>query len=177
MSKLYKNNKTGCPGVCFETIANKYRAYITVFGEKIKLGYYSNLNDAINARLNAEMLYKFDNSRYGNDSKIIRFVIKDNDNLYNKAFYALIKSLFAYDYSYHFSTFAVDYVKRYLDNNSYCDDTFYHRYKNMSLPNKDILNDYLKGDTLKQIAKKYNTTVYNVRKILNNNINILKGEL
>lgn len=177
MSKLYKNNKSGFPGVCYETKANKYRAYISVYGEKIRLGYYSNLNDAIRARVNAENLYKFDTARYGDDSRIIRFVIKDNDNLYYDAFYALIRAVYTYDYSCNFSTYAVDYIDKHLKSNNKSDRTLFTRYNSMYFDNKEMFNQWISGDSLKQIAKKYETSVYNVRKTLNNIIKYLKENL
>lgn len=54
---LSKNNKSGVKGVCFETRANKWRAYIGFAGEKIRLGYFSNFDEAVVARQNAEVLY------------------------------------------------------------------------------------------------------------------------
>ena len=54
---LSKNNKSGVKGVCFETRANKWRAYIGFAGEKIRLGYFSSFDEAVSARKNAEVLY------------------------------------------------------------------------------------------------------------------------
>lgn len=54
---LSKNNKSGVKGVCFETRANKWRAYIGFAGEKIRLGYFSSFDEAVLARQSAEALY------------------------------------------------------------------------------------------------------------------------
>jgi hypothetical protein len=54
---LSKNNKSGVKGVCFETRANKWRAYIGFAGEKIRLGYFSSFDEAVLARQSAETLY------------------------------------------------------------------------------------------------------------------------
>lgn len=54
---LSKNNKSGVKGVCYETRANKWRAYIGFAGEKIRLGYFSSFDEAVLARRSAESLY------------------------------------------------------------------------------------------------------------------------
>ena len=177
MSKLYKNNSSGFPGVCYETKANKYRAYISVYGEKIRLGYFSNLNDAIRARVNAENLYKFDTARYGDDSRLIRFIIKEDDSRYPEAFYALIRAVFDYDGSCSFSTFAVDYIDNHLkevEKHHHSHRKYLTRYNSMYFENKEIFNDWLNGNTMKQIAKKYNTSVYEIRKKILKSTNELK---
>lgn len=55
--KLSKNNNSGCKGVCWYKITNKWMAAITSKNKQINLGYYSDLSDAIIARLKAEQLY------------------------------------------------------------------------------------------------------------------------
>ena len=180
MSKLYKNNSSGFPGVCYETKANKFRAYINIYGEKIRLGYYSNLNDAIRARVNAENLYKFNKDRYGDDSKIIRFIIKEEDYLYPEAFYALIRASFDYDGSCNFSTFAVERIEKHLKNifnHSEINKTYLTRYNSIYFENKEIYNEWLNGDTFKQIAAKHKTTSYDIRKKISAARKYLKGIL
>ena len=177
MSKLYTNNKTGFPGVCFETKANKYRAYINIYGERVRLGYFSNLNDAIRARVNAENIYKFDTSAYGDDSRLIRFVIKEKDYLYKRAFYALIQAVFSYTGTTHFPTYAVSYISDFMASNNNCDETYFTKYNCLHFDNKPMFNDWLNGNSIKQLSKKYNLTSYNVRKELNKIILVLKEEL
>ena len=58
MSKIYKNNTSGVPGVCYKTRDAKWFASINVKGEKISLGYFRNKEQAIEARIDAEKLYK-----------------------------------------------------------------------------------------------------------------------
>lgn len=178
MSKLYTNNKTGFRGVCFETKANKYRAYINIFGERVRLGYFSNFHDAVIARVNAENLYKFDTSAYGDDSRLIRFVIKENDYLYKKAFYALIQAAFSYTGATHFATYAVSFISEFVSSssNNY-DEELFTKYNLLHFDNKNLFNDWLNGNTIKQLSKKYNITSYNVRKELNKIILLLKEEL
>lgn len=52
---LYKNNKTGVSGVYFNK--NKYFAYIRIDNKQIRLGSFTNKNDAIKIRLGAEAKY------------------------------------------------------------------------------------------------------------------------
>ena len=52
--KVRSDNKSGYPGVCYEPRCNKWRAYITIGKYKKSLGYFSNINDAIQARKTAE---------------------------------------------------------------------------------------------------------------------------
>ena len=55
----YKNNKSGHNGVCFIKRDKKWSAYLTYNKKRIRLGYYSNKNDAIKARKDAEKLHPF----------------------------------------------------------------------------------------------------------------------
>lgn len=54
--KVSRNNKSGAMGV-FLCKNGKYRAYITCNGKRISLGYYTSLEDAKKARLEAEEKY------------------------------------------------------------------------------------------------------------------------
>jgi hypothetical protein len=49
-----KDNHSGYPGVCYEVRCNKWRAYIDIGKYKKSLGYFSNKEDAIQARIKAE---------------------------------------------------------------------------------------------------------------------------
>lgn len=51
------NNNSGISGVCYSKERNKWRAYITVNRKQIYLGMFINKEDAIQARLNAEIKY------------------------------------------------------------------------------------------------------------------------
>lgn len=53
----YKNNSSGHRGVIFNKKNNKWRSRIGVDGKQIQLGYYHTLEEAINARIEAEKLY------------------------------------------------------------------------------------------------------------------------
>ena len=55
----HKRNKSGVNGVSFHTATGKWRARITVNGKFISLGLYHNLDDAKNARINANRIYGF----------------------------------------------------------------------------------------------------------------------
>ena len=56
MFRKKKNNKTGYLGISI-TPYGKYRARIMVDRKEIRLGNYDNLEDAINARREAELKY------------------------------------------------------------------------------------------------------------------------
>lgn len=51
------NNTSGYTGVSFSKTENKYKAYIQINGETIRLGTYVNLQEAVNARKEAENQY------------------------------------------------------------------------------------------------------------------------
>lgn len=53
----YKNNSSDIRGVSFDKSKNKWKAYISVDTRFISLGTYTDKNDAINARLDAENKY------------------------------------------------------------------------------------------------------------------------
>lgn len=55
--KIAKNNTSGCTGVSFESGIQKWRATIKYNGKKIELGSYSNYDDAVAARKEAEKIY------------------------------------------------------------------------------------------------------------------------
>lgn len=46
------------PGVCWSNTANKWRAYINLEGKQKHLGYFDDIEDAIQARKDAEDIYK-----------------------------------------------------------------------------------------------------------------------
>lgn len=58
-----KNNTTGKTGVSHNSKTNKYEAYIQLNGDKIHLGLFENVGDAVTARRSAEIKY-FGDYRY-----------------------------------------------------------------------------------------------------------------
>jgi len=54
---IKSNNTSGCPGVCFDKINNKWRAMIKVNYKTINLGRFIDFADAVSARKNAEIKY------------------------------------------------------------------------------------------------------------------------
>lgn len=54
---IQKNNKSGTKGVCWDSVSNKWKTYIGINNEKIVLGYFSDINDAIAVRQAAELKY------------------------------------------------------------------------------------------------------------------------
>lgn len=65
--EIQSNNTSGVVGVNYFKPNNKWRAYITLNGKQIHLGYFNNKEDAIEVRKQAEEEYfgefSFDNSR------------------------------------------------------------------------------------------------------------------
>ena len=58
-AKKPKTNKSGSVGVSFDTVNNKWRATIKVDRKQIHLGRFLCIDDAINARKDAEVRYGF----------------------------------------------------------------------------------------------------------------------
>lgn len=58
-TKIQHNNKSGKSGVSFHTHSGKWHAQIGVDAKLINLGYYSNLEDAIRVREDAEKKYTY----------------------------------------------------------------------------------------------------------------------
>jgi len=56
---LYKNNKSGFVGVCYEKSSGKWRAHIRVDGKRICLGRHKDKSSAIAARIEADIKYNF----------------------------------------------------------------------------------------------------------------------
>ena len=55
--KRNKNNKTGVVGVCWNNKLCKWSAEITVDLKQIKLGYFTDIHEAIEKRAEAEIAY------------------------------------------------------------------------------------------------------------------------
>jgi hypothetical protein len=56
---LFKNNKTGMKGVCFNNTSNAYTVTMTINGKQRFLGNFDKLEDALKARELAEKIIKF----------------------------------------------------------------------------------------------------------------------
>ena len=170
MSETYKNNTTGCRGVCYETRANRYRAYISVCGEKIRLGSFVSLDDAVKARKDDEIFYK---TNYEGDFRIIRLINQNKE----KCFYALLKSVFTYDGTLSFPTHAIIYIRKFLSENNSYDSTWMQQFESLQFDNKDMFIDWLNGDSYNKISKKYNIPSTSIYRIIKNCINFLKNNV
>ena len=64
---IRKNNNSGVSGVNWDSATNKWRARICINNQRISLGVYDDVNDAIEARKQAEEKYfgewSYDNSQ------------------------------------------------------------------------------------------------------------------
>jgi len=56
-SRTQSNNTSGKRGVSYYRKTNKWEAYINKNRKRIKLGYFDNIEDAIEARMEAEKIY------------------------------------------------------------------------------------------------------------------------
>jgi hypothetical protein len=57
--RKYNSNSSGCAGVSWYKLSNKWRARITINGRVIYLGLFDNLEDAVAARKAADITYNF----------------------------------------------------------------------------------------------------------------------
>ena len=166
---MYSNNKTGHRGVCFESKAQKYRAYINVCGEKIRLGYFSILEDAVKAREDAEKFYF---SPLEDDFRMFNIFTRSK----KETFYRLLKSVFEYNWdSVSFSTFSMQYMKKNLSGSDICIPDWYASFKEMQFENKNMLVDWMNGDSFNKISKKYNVPAHIVNKSIKSCIATLKN--
>ena len=160
---MNKNNKSGYTGVCFDNSSQKWRAYITVHNEKIKLGYFTHIEDAVLARKEAEKLYRFDFPGY----KLIHYVLQiscglspdnpDYQSLYENAFPFLAKAALKYDGNLAFPTYAVKVLRSNIKND--CRPNFalsFQEFEQTHFKDKEILVDWLNGASLRKISSKYN---------------------
>lgn len=57
--KRRKTNKSGFTGVCWSNESNKWRAYIQDNGKRVELGYFSDFDDAVKTRKEANAKYGY----------------------------------------------------------------------------------------------------------------------
>ena len=160
---MNKNNKSGYTGVCFDNSSQKWRTYISVHGEKVKLGYFTHLEDAVKARQDAEKIYRFNFPGF----KLIHFVLQidmglspDSPNyqeLYEGAFPYLAKAALKYDGNLAFSTYAVKVLRSNIKND--CGPNFalsFQEFEQLRFKDKEILVDWLNGASLRKLSSIYN---------------------
>lgn len=150
---MNKNNKSGYTGVYFDNTAQKWRAQISYGGEKIKLGYFSSIQDAVNARKNAEDFYAFPDVL---DFKIPYFVFHHKLIPSHLDYNTCVSLLFDAAYKYvqekiaiSFAAFAINYIDK--------ESMFLLEPKpHPNLSVSPILKDWLDGMSINKISKKYN---------------------
>lgn len=181
MSKIYKNNTSGVPGVCYKTRDAKWFASINVKGEKISLGYFRTKEQAIEARLDAEKLYK----KQFNDLdgfKLVHFVIqiklgidiKEESAKYNilylKGCYALFDAAKIYaelnDTNSRFEVFAVRRITDFLTSSR---EPFPY-YVDASIYNKENcwFIDWINGESLNKLSKDYQIPLTSLSRMIKN---------
>lgn len=164
MSKIYKNNKSGTPGVCYKVRDARWCATININGEKLRLGNFTNKDDAIQARIEAEKFYKFRfNEKDG--YKLIHYTlqielgVEENDKDYKTFYEYFIPFLYYaaknYDGTTSFRKYAIDVIKA-NDKHLVVD------YSDLEIV--PYYKDWLDGETMRQISKKYNIPLTTLNK-------------
>lgn len=179
MPKIYKNNKSGIPGVCYKVRDAKWCATITVHGERIPLGYFRTKEEAVQARLDAEKLYKFDIKNL-DGFKLVHYVIQIKMDthlpedqakyniLYKKGCYALIcaaKNYFNGNENFSFARYATNYIYDFLKSDKEESSNYYVSadiYKNEN----EWYLDWINGETIRSISKKYDLSVTTLSRML-----------
>lgn len=105
MSNLSKNNTSGFRGVSYESKAKKYRAYIHYAGQKLPLGYFTDVNDAAKAREDAQKLFKTKttNGQY----LIIEYLTQHKGLSRTQAERVLKRAIIRYDFSLSFPVYTL----------------------------------------------------------------------
>lgn len=154
---LYKNNKSGYTGIYYETKAKKYRASISVDGQKFRIGYFSNLQDAVVARQNL-IDYYTSWKNFDIDPKTFPYVkfyleVKlkyskiDYPEEYSKAFKSCINALINDDHIHFWYAYPSDV------------STLEKLYTVVPPEDFDIYLMHLNKVPLKKIAEKFNVSI------------------
>lgn len=177
-------NKSGATGVCYEVKAKKYRAYINVNGEQLKLGYFTNFNDAVKARQDAEGFYKGYKADFskGDYYTLSRFVLKmirmkhpQSDLQFSTCTSCLVRSALSYDSNIPFPIYYFRAVQGLLDGEgrlkmSENEQKEYEQTKfNMFMlddEDKAILGKWITGYSIRRIAKEHLMSVASVKRRL-----------
>ena len=96
-AKTRRNNSSSVMGVCWKYDKNKWKAYITIKGKQVHIGYYDNFKDAVIARLQKEnnICGDFAPQRYLFDEYGI--VPTQNNSVCQKTFCRLKDAIAAYE--------------------------------------------------------------------------------
>lgn len=172
--KISKNNKSGYRGVCFEKKAYKYRAYINMAGEKIRLGYFDTVEDAYSARKEAEEIYDL---RTDGTFRIVDYAISKKQGLenYDLGVCGLIESMAKYEFGG--TSFIVFAFRRIKYGDFKADIKFKEVFNSLNMFNDDIIVKWLDGYTIRQLSKLKNMSVPNTSAYVKDKINKLKNKL
>lgn len=152
-----KNNSSGVTGVYFDTRNQKWRATITVNYKKIRLGYYTEFEKAVEARKNAEKFYNLSNLKeikfkvpYFVLQCILKINVQENQDLYEKAIQGLFKALLTHkNNGVSFFCYACDVIQNYINSDEISEI-------NTNIEIDDVMLDWMNGMSLSDIANKYN---------------------
>ena len=176
MSKIYNNNKSGVPGVCFKVRDAKWTAAISVNGTKVILGNFRKKEEAIEARQLAEKFYKHDIKDLKgftliHHTLIINLKINRENPYYDKYYNDLIPCLYYCAYKYQsikssisFSRFATENLTEIFKNNQLgCEIDL----SNIDT-NVDYFKDWINGESIALLSTKYDIPQSTLNKMINN---------
>ena len=164
---MNKNNKSGHTGVYFDNTSQKWRAQISYSGEKIKIGYFSSLQDAVEARKNAKDFYAF---KEFTGLKIPYFMFKCRDLEYNKCVPLLFDAAFKYVEDKNLSSFS-SFAIRYISSKyNFVDDV-----EETDFKLSPMLKDWLDGISIAKLSHKYGVTVYSANLSIKKELMLLKS--
>lgn len=165
MSKLYKNNTSGYPGVFFDKHTSKYKTFLNLNGKKIRLGSYSSLFLAVKAR--GELLYLkqdfISSALFSHNPKIDYptaklLFFKIAQDYYNDALGSKTKPLKSY---------FLDYIQNLNASIPNAKSKLLALFDSLIPQNAKILDDWAKGSNLDDLAKLYSSSKSQInRKII-----------
>lgn len=153
---LSKNNTSGYKGVSYDKSAKKWRAYIGFNKSKIRLGYFSDIEEAKRSRDIAESIYRGDFFNIVEYTK--KLYHKETESLWVDAMGEYLKGNFG-------ESFLI-FATRYIKNNEPREE-YPRQMLNLfaSFPSPQFIEWTRGTKSLSQIAKENQTTFYTTRKL------------
>lgn len=155
-----KNNTSGVTGVFYDNSNKKWRATITVNYKKIRLGYFTEFEKAVEARKNAENFYslsKLKDIKFKIPYFYLQCILKVNPNenkvLYEKAIQGFFNAIVHHkNDKTSFFFFACEFIKNFI--NGKCENCY--EFTNDDMEVDEIFLDWINGMSYSEIANKYN---------------------
>lgn len=166
---MNKNNKSGYSGVYFDVKAARWRAQISLWGKKVKLGSFQTQEAAVSAREVALREYDLKRFTYGNpnDLAIAHFAlqhelgVRREDSNYSLIYTTFVVPSLLYAFStFNLQTSFVPFALKIIvsDYNHRKTRFVQNPFYNEILPSKEdkiILVKYLSGVTIREIGKQH----------------------